>query len=235
MGGSRLRTAVPETFAMVGWSERPGLSVAKRPPSTKRVQYPSPTTKSKRIVSELKILRPRSDEDASGAGIRCRSGHGTADLLPILAQSSPFWAWSMLNAMFWRPPQDRMLARNALVLLLATVPATATATENDSQSANSIMPGCNAWLAQLSRGSTALGSNLFLAGECMGIVGTILYFSRDFSFSSAACPPANVTYNQAIQIVTAYISARPQRIQERFIDLATEALHDAWPCKPNLK
>jgi hypothetical protein len=141
----------------------------------------------------------------------------------------------MLNAMFWRPPQNRMLARNALMLLLATVPATATATENDSQSANSIMPGCNAWLAQLSRGSTALGSNVFLAGECMGIVGTILYFSRDFSFSSAACPPANVTYNQAIQIVTAYISARPQRIQERFIDLATEALHDAWPCKPNLK
>ena len=131
--------------------------------------------------------------------------------------------------------QNRMLARNALVLLLATVPATATATENDSQSADGIMPGCNAWLAQLSRGSTALGSNVFLAGECMGIVGTVLYFSRDFSFSSAACPPANVTYNQAIQIVTAYISARPQRIQERFIDLATEALHDAWPCKPNLK
>ena len=66
-------------------------------------------------------------------------------------------------------------------------------------------------------------------------VGTILYFSRDFSYSSAACPPANVTYNQAIQIVTVYINARPQRIQERFIDLATEALHDAWPCKPNLK
>jgi Rap1a immunity proteins len=69
----------------------------------------------------------------------------------------------------------------------------------------------------------------------LGIVGTILYFSRDFSFSSAACPPGNVTYNQAIQIVTAYINARPQRILERFIDLATEALHDAWPCKPNLK
>ena len=43
---------------------------------------------------------------------------------------------------------------------------------------------------------------------------------------------ANVTYNQAVQTVTAYINARPQRIQERFIDLATEALHDAWPCKP---
>ncbi len=128
-----------------------------------------------------------------------------------------------------------MFARNALVLLLAMVPATAATAANNSQSANSIMPGCNAWIAQLSRGSTALGSNVFLAGECLGIVGTILYFSRDFSFSSAACPPASVTYNQAVQIVTAYINARPQRIQERFIDLATEALHDAWPCRPNLK
>ena len=47
-----------------------------------------------------------------------------------------------------------MLARNALALFLATVPATATPAENNSQSANSIMPGCNAWIAQLSRGST---------------------------------------------------------------------------------
>ena len=136
----------------------------------------------------------------------------------------------------WRPSKSRILARKALALLLATVSfATVTAAENDSQSANSIMPGCNAWIAQVSRGGTALGSNVFLAGECLGIVGTILYFSRDFPFSSAACPPTNVTYNQAIQIVTAYINARPQRIQERFIDLATEALHDAWPCKPHLK
>jgi hypothetical protein len=128
-----------------------------------------------------------------------------------------------------------MFARNALMLLLATVSATAATAENDSQSANSIMPGCNAWIAQLGRGSTALSSNVFLAGECLGIVGAISYFSRDFSYSSAAYPPANVTYNQAVQTVTAYINARPQRIQERFIDLATEALHDAWPCKPNLK
>jgi hypothetical protein len=78
-----------------------------------------------------------------------------------------------------------MLARTALALLLAT----AAHAENDSQSANSIMPGCNAWISQLSRGSAALGSNVFLAGECLGIVGAILYFSRDFSFSSGACPP----------------------------------------------
>ena len=63
---------------------------------------------------------------------------------------------------------NRMLARNALALFLATVPATATPAENNSQSANSIVPGCKAWIAQLSRGSTALGSNVFLAGECLG-------------------------------------------------------------------
>jgi hypothetical protein len=57
----------------------------------------------------------------------------------------------------------------------------------------------------------------------LGIVGTILYFSRDFSFPSAACPPGNVTYNQAMQVVTAYINARPQRVQERFIDLDRSA------------
>jgi Rap1a immunity proteins len=130
---------------------------------------------------------------------------------------------------------ERTLARTALAILITTASVMTAHAENDSQSAGTIMQGCNAWIASLSRGSAALGSNVFVAGECLGIVGTILYFSRDFSFSSAACPPGNVTYNQAIQIVTAYISARPQRIQERFIDLATEALHDAWPCKPNLK
>src|SRR5262249_29886774 len=144
----------PETLRDGRWSERPGLSVAKAATVNKACNILHP--RRKRIVSELKILRLRGDEDASGAGIRSRSGHG----------ASHFCAWSMLNAMFWRPPQNRMRACKALVLLLAT----ATATENDSQSANSIMPGCNAWLAQLSRGSTALGSNVFLAGECMGIV-----------------------------------------------------------------
>jgi hypothetical protein len=70
----------------------------------------------------------------------------------------------------WRPSKSRMLARRGLALLLATVSfATVTAAENDSQNANSIMP-----IAQVGRGSTALGSNVFLAGECLGIVGTIL-------------------------------------------------------------
>jgi hypothetical protein len=109
---------------------------------------------------------------------------------------------------------DRTLARTALAILITAASVMAAHAENDSQSASTIMQGCNAWIASLSRGGAALGSNVFVAGECLGIVGTILYFSRDFSFSSAACPPGNVPYNQAMQVVTAYINARPQRMQE---------------------
>ena len=132
------------------------------------------------------------------------------------------------------PGTNRMLARNALALLLDG-PATAT----HCQERFSKRQQHHAGLQLLDRAAQPRQHSARLQclsrGRMSGIVGTILYFSRDFSFSSAACPPANVTYNQTIQIVTAYINARPQRIQERFIDLATEALHDAWPCKPNLR
>jgi hypothetical protein len=62
----------------------------------------------------------------------------------------------------------------------------------------------------------------------MGIVGSIFLFI-------SGLPACERNLQPSIQMVTAYIGARPQRSQERFIDLATEALQDAWPCKPNLK
>jgi hypothetical protein len=71
---------------------------------------------------------------------------------------------------------ERTLARTALAILITTASVMTAHAENDSQSAGTIMQGCNAWIASLSRGSAALGSNVFVAGECLGIVGTILYF-----------------------------------------------------------
>jgi hypothetical protein len=49
----------------------------------------------------------------SGLGYQLQSGHRqqSAYPSPTLAQSSPFWAWSMLNAMFWRPSQAQFLIR----------------------------------------------------------------------------------------------------------------------------
>jgi hypothetical protein len=84
---------------------------------------------------------------------------------------------AVIMAIYIRPTlviASRLFSRNALALLFAMVSASAATADNDSQSANSIMPGCNAWIVQLNRGNAALGSNAFLAVECFGIVGTIL-------------------------------------------------------------
>jgi len=45
------------------------------------------------------------------------------------------------------------------------------------------------------------------------------------------CPPAGATIKQRIQVIIAYIEARPQRMHEDFRVLAVEAMQKAWPCK----
>ena len=39
-----------------------------------------------------------------------------------------------------------------------------------------------------------------------------------------------MTHEQSVRAVVRYIEARPAEAQERFIQLAREALTDAWPC-----
>ena len=143
------------------------------------------------------VVGPKSRNDASDSP-DVKPHSGTPATLPILIlRDDRRWRlWSPDLEADARPDADTA-ARDAIAVNVVCDPdleideaATAAPAENDTQSANSIMPGCNAWIAQFSRGSTALGSNVFLAGECLGIVGTILYFSRDFFYSSAACPPA---------------------------------------------
>ena len=45
------------------------------------------------------------------------------------------------------------------------------------------------------------------------------------------CPPAGAIIKQRIQVIIAYIEARPQRMHEDFRVLAVEAMQRAWPCK----
>lgn len=50
--------------------------------------------------------------------------------------------------------------------------------------------------------------------------------------TTGVCIPAGeVTVNQQVRVVVAYIDARPNRLHEDFRILALEALKDAWPCK----
>jgi hypothetical protein len=44
-------------------------------------------------------------------------------------------------------------------------------------------------------------------------------------------PPAGAIIKQRIQVIVAYIEARPRRMHEDFRVLAVEAMQKAWPCK----
>jgi hypothetical protein len=112
----------------------------------------------------------------------------------------------------------------ALALAVTTAVAQ-TAVVEDYNSANLMLPGCKTAL-------TAQVDRSFLAGMCVGYVRAIAVFTatpRD----SVLCtdPPAGVTPEQMIGVVVRYVEARPQRMHEPFMWLATDALLDAWPCR----
>jgi Ssp1 endopeptidase immunity protein Rap1a len=60
-------------------------------------------------------------------------------------------------------------------------------------------------------------------GRCIGMLegAALLVF----------CPPPGAIIKQRIQVIIAYIEARPQRMHEDLRVLAVEAMQKAWPCK----
>jgi hypothetical protein len=98
-----------------------------------------------------------------------------------------------------------------LAACIAVLPVTGHA-EEDFMSANRVMTGCRAFIAESN-------SDLFLQGVCLGVVT-----------ATAVCLPSGVTVGQEVRVVAAYIDARPTRLHEDFRVLALEALKDAWPC-----
>jgi hypothetical protein len=90
--------------------------------------------------------------------------------------------------------------------------------QEDINSANYWLPFCQ---------SAATGNhpqgNSPLVSYCAGLVDGLTTF--------AACPPKDVTPEQAIRVVVQYIGERPARMNENFKILAIEALRAAWPCR----
>jgi hypothetical protein len=96
----------------------------------------------------------------------------------------------------------------------------------DDQSANFIMPGCRAAMANNPPSQAGLA---FQAGLCMGLVigaRFMLYRRTDF----CADVPNSVTNGQLLRVVVRYIETRPQDMHQPFMGLAVVALMDAWPC-----
>jgi hypothetical protein len=94
-----------------------------------------------------------------------------------------------------------------------------------NQSADYFMPGCRALLQN--KGGD-------LPSLCAGIVGGIMYEEGVHEIgdekSAIFCIPKEVTPDQAVRVVAAYIDGHPERMHERFQMLAVVALITAWPC-----
>ena len=104
------------------------------------------------------------------------------------------------------------------LLLVSLMPARA---QVDEHSANYWLPYCQAVLDI--RGFYSPASVLVQA-RCLQRIADLLYSNLNI------CVPHDALSGEAIRLVIAYIQARPERMQEDFMDLANEALQHAWPC-----
>jgi hypothetical protein len=116
----------------------------------------------------------------------------------------------------------RAVLAGAILALAVTV---AEAAEGESNSANSLLPLCKGFLDATKR------VNPSDAGYCAGLVDGLASLGRRVT---VPCwnPPAKSTVGERVRVVVRYIEAHPQKAHELFVDLAIEALHEEWPCKP---
>jgi hypothetical protein len=117
---------------------------------------------------------------------------------------------------------------------------TAAQAAEDPESANYILPGCRQVLAR-QRPSNFMVAQMMV---CVGKVHSIFVVlkmrrlfqdsldRRDPGGARSLCsdPPENVTPEQMIRVIVAYIEARPAELHKDFDWLATLALAEAWPC-----
>jgi hypothetical protein len=119
----------------------------------------------------------------------------------------------------------RMIAIWAFGLFASTIAPTGA--QEDSDSANVMLPHCKHFIA-------AQGKETFGAGVCAGSIAAFNFVGRSLSDKSRFCFPKGTTNGQTVRVVVAYIEARPARMHEDFRNLPLEALREAWPCNsPN--
>jgi hypothetical protein len=113
----------------------------------------------------------------------------------------------------------------SLVLALLTGPALG---EEDTSSANAIMPGCRAFLEKEPPSSRIAW---YEGGVCIGMIKGLSY-AASMQPPIPFCVPDDATIGQMVRVVVSYIDRHPERMHQSFMYLAFLALKEAWPCKP---
>jgi hypothetical protein len=105
---------------------------------------------------------------------------------------------------------------------------TTAGAQQDVSSASAVLPGCKFYIA------LADGQNpqptvpvALAAGYCAAVVDVLASSS---ALDPVMCLDPDIDKATAMLAFIRYIEARPQRMRERFLILAREALREAWPC-----
>ena len=91
---------------------------------------------------------------------------------------------------------------SSILIGLLLIPQ-ATKADEDVFSANWVMPGCRLLIAPQP-------GDDFKQGVCADISSTLLDLDRQFG----VCAPKDVTEEQVVRVIVAYIDARPARLNE---------------------
>jgi hypothetical protein len=119
--------------------------------------------------------------------------------------------------------------------------ATAAVAQEDTESANFMLPYCKLTPAQTGGAQAAgnkAGSPAFLAGRCAGLVQGIadtlaLVKEANSDKLTPLCVdrPKGANTDQAVKVVVKYGDTHPDQIHAPFTVVAALALTEAWPCR----
>jgi hypothetical protein len=94
-------------------------------------------------------------------------------------------------------------------------------------SGEAMLPGCKSFM----KGGATDVIGAYQRGLCAGMLSTLFYVGQNLSPKYCSRAPSGSNVGQAMQIAIDFLEAHPERMKESFVDLAGEALNQAWPCK----
>jgi len=104
-----------------------------------------------------------------------------------------------------------------------------------SQTAESLLSGCRIVAKAAVMDDRVEMQQTFGSGECWGSFGVvqklIIMADADRRPLFNVCAPASSTRTQLTAIFVKYADDHPAKLHEDFLDIALEALRDAFPCK----
>jgi hypothetical protein len=111
---------------------------------------------------------------------------------------------------------------------LMALSVTAAGAQQDIASASAVLPGCKYYVALADGQDPDITVPMALAAGYCAAVFDVLASSS--ALDPVMCLDSDIGRTTAILVFIRYIEARPQRMHERFLVLAREALRQAWPC-----